>query len=70
MTDRLKGCLVVFDYDIREDDAAGIMDAIARLRGVRSVGPSLADADDWMNRERVRRELSDLLFAVLAEPKK
>ncbi|HUT90116.1 MAG TPA: hypothetical protein VMY37_11505 [Thermoguttaceae bacterium] len=65
MTDRLKGCVVVFDEDIREDDAEPLMAAIAQLRGVLSIQPSIRTADDWMIRERVRRELTEKLCEVL-----
>ena len=67
MNDRLKGRLVLFDRDIRTDDAAPALDAIAQIRGVRSVTLSLSDPDDWMNRERVRRELEDKLLTALRE---
>ena len=56
MTDRLKGCVVTFERDIREDDAEKVLNAILMIRGVASVDVSVADADDHMNRERVRRE--------------
>jgi len=65
VTDRLKGCVVVFDEDIREDDAEPLMAAIAQLRGVLSIQPSIRTADDWMIRERVRRELTEKLCEVL-----
>ena len=34
MTDRIHGCVVYFDRDIREDEVAPILDAIRHIRGV------------------------------------
>jgi len=65
MTDRLKGCIVVFDDDMREDDALPLMDAIRQLRGVASAISSVRTPDDWMNRERVRLELTEKIWTVL-----
>ncbi len=65
MTDRIKGCWVAFESDIREDDVQPLIEAIKRLRGVLAVEESVADSDDWMNRERIRRELGEKLWAVL-----
>ena len=65
MTDRLKGCVVVFAEDVREDDASPLLQAIGQLRGVLSVEPSVLTGDDWMARERIRAELHDTLWSVL-----
>lgn len=65
MTDRIKGCWVAFDRDIRVDDAESLLSAIRQLRGVQSVGTHLATPDDYMNRERVRLELEEKILAVL-----
>ena len=69
MTDRLKGVVVTFDHDIRDDDAEGILQAIKCLRGVIDVTPSVRTTDDHMNRERIRRELGEKLLAVLHQEK-
>lgn len=65
MTERLKGVLVAFDHDIRADDAEDIIKAIRLLRGVLSVAPVPTDPADHMNRELVRQEFRDRLWAVL-----
>ncbi len=65
MTDRLKGVWVAFDTDIREDDAESLIEAIKHLRHVQAVTDSVANPDDWMARERVRRELGEKLWEVL-----
>jgi hypothetical protein len=33
MSDRLKGCIVSFDHDIREDDAEFYLNAIRAIKG-------------------------------------
>lgn len=65
MTDRLKGCWVAFDRDIREDDARELIGAIHMLKGVQAVATEVASAEDWMNRQRIKGELQSLLFDAL-----
>lgn len=67
MTDRLKGCWVAFDRDIRDDDAEPLIAAIQQMRGVLSVEPSVATPDDWMARERIRHELEAKMYEALRE---
>ena len=64
MTDRLKGLTVVFDDDIREDDAQPLIDAIGQLRGVLSVEPVKTTAEDYYARQRIARELKQKIYAV------
>lgn len=65
MTDRIKGCVVAFDHDIRDDDAQGLLNAIRMIKGVQSVTTKQVNADDWMNRQRIRLKLSSRLLKVL-----
>jgi hypothetical protein len=65
MTDRLKGCTVVFESDIREDDAQPFLDAIQQFRGVADVLPLVVTSDDQIARARVRQELVDALWKAL-----
>jgi hypothetical protein len=65
MTERVKGLLVVFESDIREDDAQHIINAISLLRGVAAVKTEISDATDLINRERIKLELRMKLFEVL-----
>lgn len=65
MTDRLKGVVVTFEADIREDDAQAIINAIQLIKGVYSVSKSVRGHDDIMNRERVRMEYREKLWKVL-----
>lgn len=69
MTDRLKGCVVVFTDDFREDDAEPLLNAIRMLKGVASVHVDLdvTDHRDYVARYRVRHELRAKLFAAIDE---
>lgn len=70
MTDRYKGCVVTFDRDIREDDVEPLTSAISMLRGVASVALKMANPDDHMNRERIRSEIEEKLWAALRDGSK
>ena len=65
MTDRLKGVVVTFEADIREDDAQEIINAIQMIKGVYSVSKSVRTHDDIMNRQRIRMEYREKLWKVL-----
>ena len=67
MTDRLKGVIVTFDVDIREDDVEPLIQAIYQLRHVLSVDLITANFDDEMNRSRVKHELRMKLFKILKD---
>lgn len=54
MTDRIKGFVVTLDGDYRADDVEEIRQAIAMIRGVLDVSPSVRTPEDVMNRQRVR----------------
>lgn len=69
MTDRVKGIVVIFDEDIRDDKAERIVDAIRLLPHVASVEPSAWNNEDLMNRSRIRKDLEQQLWAVLRPPK-
>lgn len=64
MTDRYNAVVVVFDRDIREDDAEAIINAIRMIKGVITVTPNVADIDGHVAAMRVKRELSEKLLAV------
>lgn len=65
MTNSLKGVFVSFDNDIMEDDAEFIMSAIKMIKGVQSVEANVVNADDWMNRERIRIEMKQKIYDSL-----
>ena len=69
MTDRLTGVFVVFEEDLREDDAEPIIDAIKQIRGVLGVESQVSDMTNWAAEARVRQKLTRELWSVL-HPKK
>jgi hypothetical protein len=71
MTDRIRGCYVAFETDIRVDGAEEIMNAILLIRGVAAVDKSecVSSPETWISDKRVRRELGEKLWAVLYPPK-
>lgn len=66
MTDRHKGYIVTLEDDIREDDAETIIAALRMIKGVLSVEALVANYDDHMARERVRREVVGMLYDLAA----
>lgn len=67
MTDRLAGVFVVFEKDIREDDAEKLLDAIRCIRNVLTVEPHVASADLFIAEMRARTEMVKKLQAVVLE---
>ena len=67
MTDRLKGVLVTFDRDIREDDAEHILNAIRMVRGVQDVSPLVADHVDHLARVRIDAEWRERILAMVRQ---
>lgn len=57
MTDRLKGLVVTFENDTREDDAQGIINAIYMVKGVVNVSEVISDPGSQVDRERIKYEL-------------
>jgi hypothetical protein len=70
MTDRLYGCVVAFERDIREDDAEPLLAAIRMLRGVLSVTPHVADHAAWMAEERAHYRMRQVLIDALNKERK
>lgn len=72
MTDRVKGCYVAFDKDLRTDDVERLLEAIRMIKHVANVTTDdcVVDPSDWMNREQIRRDTawiaSFTLHAVLS----
>jgi len=67
MTDRYKGLTVSLEKDTREDDAEYILNAIRMIRGVASVEGNVSTPEDHMNRQQVRAEIRDKLYALANE---
>ncbi len=65
MTDRIKGFTVVLDKDYRDDEVDQIANAIRMIVGVKAVKNHIANSNDWMNRERIRREIVTKIYEAL-----
>lgn len=66
MTDRVKGFLVILDKDMREDDAEAVLTALRMTKHVLSVKEVKSEHyDDMVAEERIRRDLTNKLWAVL-----
>lgn len=70
MTDRLKGVLITFDRDIRDDDAQPIIEALKLIKGVLTVKPYVADMEDYMMYQKGHFDARKDIFEYLKkEPK-
>lgn len=67
MTDRLKGVTVAFERDIREDDAELIINAIRMIKGVAGVKDIKSTGYDYINREQIRHEIVEKIYAMAKE---
>jgi len=66
MTDRVQSLTVFFEKELRDDDAQAYVDAISMMRGVASVELGhICDISHYSAKEEVRRELWDVLRALL-----
>lgn len=65
MTDRTNRLTVVLDDSYRTDDVKAIVDAIAMVRGVVSVGINVRDEQDWAAGERAKYDLRVKLAELL-----
>ena len=67
MTDRLKGITVLFDREIREDDAQCIIDAVKMIKGVASVRQHVVDPSHWLAVSKAKHELTEKIWKVLRD---
>ena len=65
MTDRIHSLTVVFEKDVRVDDAQAWIDAIKMMHNVLSVEYHVTDLEDHMAQERARHRLGDKIWEVL-----
>ncbi len=65
MTDRFNSITVLFEKDIRKDDAQHIIDAIKMIRGVLSIKANIYDVNSCLAEERARMELRMKLHELL-----
>lgn len=70
MTDRLKGVLITFDRDIRDDDAEAILTALKMVKGVMTVKPYIAGSEDYMMYHRGYQDCrTKILKDLMKDPK-
>lgn len=67
MTDRIKGCYVTFDEDIRDDDVEELINAISMLKRVIDVSTDVSSPTDHVARVRARQALVGRILAVLED---
>ena len=67
MSDRIKGLIVMFDKDYKNEDAESIAHAIRMIYGVAKADFLVANIDDYLARNKVRLELKEKLWDVLKE---
>lgn len=65
MSDRLKGIVVTFKNDIKDEDAEDILTAIRMVKGVLSVKPLITNYEQHIAEERVRHEIHKQLFDIV-----
>ena len=70
MTTRYDAVLVVFEHEIREDDAESLLSAIRHLRGVESVHPHVTDVNGWIAYAKARNDLEQRLREALRTKRK
>lgn len=65
MTDRFHTLTVVLEDNVRDDDAASLIEAIKHMRGVIAVDGVVADYDSYMAEARAKDELRRKIWEVL-----
>ncbi len=70
MTDRLKGALVTFERDIRDDDAKDMLKALSMVKGVLSVKPYVTSAEDYMMYHKGHHDARMSMFKLLNKESK
>jgi len=67
VTDRIKGLYVVLEYDIREDDAQPLIEAIKMLKNVLEVKTEVSTSDDWLAYIRAKNDLRGKIVQILVD---
>ena len=70
MTDRVRTLIVLLEEDTRADDAADVAELLKRIRYVADVrlGP-VVGLDAWVVRNKIRRELGQQIWDLIAGKK-
>lgn len=67
MTDRYNAITIILDKDIREDDAAGLLQLLKWLKHVSDVVPHVHDLEDVIAESRVRSEMKTKIYDALKD---
>ena len=67
MTDRVKGCTVVFDKDYRDDDIEDILNAIKMIKGVIKVEPCIRTSEHLYAKEQCKYELRSKFYKFIKD---
>ena len=64
---KVKGCWVAFDQDLREENIENLLNAIRHIKHVSAVEVDncVVDSSDWMDRDRLRRDVAEVSHTVL-----
>jgi hypothetical protein len=65
MSTEIKGIIISFEHDVSEEYANAIADAVRLYKGVSNVEAVPVEFTDYLNRERVKRELMDEWYEIL-----
>lgn len=67
MTDKIKGLIVTTKERYRDDDVQEIIKAIKMIKGVESVGYSVDNPEDQMNRMIFKDELRKKFYDFMSQ---
>lgn len=67
MSERFKGCTIVFEVDLSQEEAEHLAIALQHIRGVGGVTLVTANTDDYMARRQVKFELHKTLLKAIGE---
>ena len=65
MSDRVKALTVNLTRDFRDDDVESLAQAIGHMTGVLSVETRKVSTDDYLNRDRIRREFEVGIYEAI-----
>lgn len=70
MTDRIKGVLITFERDIRDDDAKPIIEALKMIKGVLTVKNYITGMEDYMMYQKGHMDARMAMFDYLKKDPK
>lgn len=67
MSERYSHLTVILEHDIKDEDAANLINAIQQIRGVLTVQPKISGVMQAIANQRAKQELIDALWSTLTE---